>query len=258
MFALEKNLFVVLILAMSLCGSEVTKQITISSSDRISGFPKVILWAWERPEKLDFINPREVGVAFLAKTFYLQGERVVIRPRLQPLSVPRGTTMIAVVRIESNRAKPLDLSPTKIVSAIAKLARIGGVSAIQIDFDAKVSERNFYRDLIINLRNQLPDSTALSITALASWCIYDNWLSDLPIDEAVPMLFRMGPDRRQVFLYLESGKDFRPSVCRCSLGISTDEAMPKLPSGRRVYIFHPHAWSPVAVSNIIKEVQKWQ
>ena len=36
----------------------------------------VILWAWERPEDLSFINPEKVGVAFLAKTIYLRASRI--------------------------------------------------------------------------------------------------------------------------------------------------------------------------------------
>ena len=32
------------------------------------------------------------------------------------------------------------------------------------------------------------------MTALASWCLSDRWISDLPVDEAVPMLFQMGPE----------------------------------------------------------------
>ena len=43
-----------------------------SSEDRMSEFPKIILWAWERPEDLRFINTDEVGVAFLARTIYLR------------------------------------------------------------------------------------------------------------------------------------------------------------------------------------------
>src|SRR6266480_2856196 len=66
--------------------------------------PSLFLWAWERPERLDFIDPEKVGVAFLAKTLSLQSDRVVSRPRLQPLTVPPGTSITAVARIESDRS----------------------------------------------------------------------------------------------------------------------------------------------------------
>src|SRR5688572_14003463 len=34
------------------------------SGDLLADFPQVILWAWERPELLDFIDPHAIGVAF--------------------------------------------------------------------------------------------------------------------------------------------------------------------------------------------------
>ena len=58
--------------------------------DPLPQFPRTVVWAWERPEKLDFINPREVGVAFLARTIYIRGGVVSVRPRLQPLVVAPG------------------------------------------------------------------------------------------------------------------------------------------------------------------------
>ena len=68
--------------------------------------PRLILWAWERPSDLSFIDPNEVGVAFLVRTIYLRGDRVIARPRLQPLNVPQGTVLTAVVRIETDRLAP--------------------------------------------------------------------------------------------------------------------------------------------------------
>jgi hypothetical protein len=182
-----------------------------------------MLWAWERPEDLRFVEPRQVGVAFLARTVFLSGDNVMIRPRLQPLIVAPGTALAAVVRMESSRAQPPTLSEeqrTQAVRAIAVTADLPGVSAVQVDFDATATERKFYRSLLEDLRKQLNSSTSLSITALASWCVDDDWLEGLPIDDAVPMLFRMGPDRRNVLLRLENGEDFRPAVCRQSAGIS--------------------------------------
>lgn len=226
----------------------------------MSNFPRVVLWAWERPEKLEFINPREVGVAFLATTLDLSGEDVRVRPRLQPLRVPRGTALMAVARIEADHSRPPKLTLDQrrtLALLIEDLARLPGISAIQVDFDATTSQRAFYRDLLFDLRRRLPDSTALSITALSSWCLYDNWLQGIPIDEAVPMLFRMGPERREVLRYLQSGKDFRPEVCRQSIGVSTDEPLVRLPSARRAYVFHPKAWSELDVRKAIHEVQAW-
>lgn len=40
--------------------------------DPLPGFPKLILWAWERPEDLRFIVPGATGVAFLASTITIE------------------------------------------------------------------------------------------------------------------------------------------------------------------------------------------
>ena len=230
-----------------------------SPEDRMSEFPKIILWAWERPEDLRFISTDEVGVAFLARTIYLRNDKVIVRPRLQPLNVLPETKLIAVARIESNRSAQLSLTGrAQTVTAIAELARNERVAAIQIDFDARSSEREFYRDLINDLRRELPPRVKLSITALASWCMGDNWLTGLPIDEAVPMLFRMGVDRPNILARLEAGADFSNAIARHSLGLSTDEPLDRLPAGRRVYVFNPRSWSEQSAQKIVGEVRKWQ
>ena len=230
-------------------------------SARVARFPKIILWAWERPENLNFIDTREVGVAFLAKTLYLRGEQVVARPRLQPLRVPQATTIIAVARIEVERDAVPTLSAEqreRAVEEIAELAQMPNVSGVQIDFDAKSSERAFYRDLILDLRRRLPDATALSITALASWCLQDDWIGDLPVDEAVPMLFRTGVERRQIQMRLEAGGDFPEPLCRLSNGISTDEKLNGVPIQRRSYVFNPKAWSNASVSDVVERSKNEQ
>jgi hypothetical protein len=219
--------------------------------------PRIVLWAWERPENLGFINPRAIAVAFLAQTIRLRATETHIKPRLQSLKFAPGTELIAVVRIETEHAT---LSPTQLeatVSAIQQLTRPANLSAIQIDFDARQSEREFYRELLQALRRALPSKLRLSITALASWCIHDDWLTGLPINEAVPMLFRLGVERNEVHSYIASGKTFRCSLCQHSLGISTDEPFAHLPARNidSIYVFNPQPWS---VASVNKVLQEWQ
>jgi hypothetical protein len=126
---------------------------------------------------------------------------------------------------------------------------------VQIDFDATVSERNFYRSLLETLRRDLPASTRLSITALASWCAGDDWLSDLPIDEAVPMLFRLGVDRRQFHRRLETGQPFESRMCQKSAGVSTDEPV-NPPPVARLYIFNPKPWSKSSFAAAMEAYQR--
>lgn len=211
--------------------------------------PSKILWAWEREEDLRFLDSNKFGVAFLAQTLILQADEVQFRPRRQPLKVAPETYLIAVTRIETakeNDKRP-KLSPDqqkKIVSLIKKTLELPDVKAIQIDFDAVVSERNFYKNLIVDLKNQLPDKTPLTMTALASWCVgSDAWFNDFPVDEAVPMIFEMGADSAGIRSFLSNGNDFSEPLCRGSFGVSVDEPLNvNFKPNRRFYYFKSRAW----------------
>lgn len=230
-----------------------------AARSRLNAFPKIFLWAWEREERLDFINPREVGVAFLAETIHLNGDRIVERPRLQPLAVPNGTTLIAVVRVESARDAPPALTDNQralLVEVLNRIARKPNIAALQIDFDATASERNFYRKLLQDTRHRLPESMPLSMTALASWCIFDNWIDDLPVDEAVPMFFEMGLDEERVKNYFRAGGEVRAPLCRHSIGVSTDEAIASASSNRRVYVFNSQPWTEATVRRALERNPK--
>ena len=234
-----------------------------TSSSRVAKLPTTILWAWERPERLDFIDPEKVGVAFLAKTIYLRGDRVISRPRFQPLTLPPGARLVAVARIESETSPDYSrrpaLSPAQIKETAATISELGtlpNVVMVQVDFDATASERAFYRELLTQLRGKLPATTALSITALASWCKGDNWLEDLPVDEAVPMLFRMGVERKQFLSGLAAGETFSSTLCRTTAGVSTDEPLAQLPRVQRLYVFNPRVWSPDALNKTMEAYQR--
>jgi hypothetical protein len=232
-----------------------------TASERFYKCPNIILWAWERPEDLRFINTREVGVAVLTNSIHLKGDETFIRPRMQPLQISKDAFVISVTRIETDRNdKPTfsDDQRQKILTKILGTIQNPLTAGVQIDFDAKSSERDFYKQLLTDLRNALPQSMPLSMTALASWCLYDDWISDLPVDEAVPMLFRMGADAKQIRAHIESGGDFRVPVAEQSLGIATDETLTRLPEGKRVYIFSNRAWEKAAAQSIIEEVKRWQ
>jgi len=214
-------------------------------SARMASVPTLMLWAWEQPQDLRGIDPERAGVAYLARTLTLTGDRVAVRPRLQPLLVPPGTRLVAVARIECDRLAPPALDPAQRRRGVA-LARRRGVLGVQVDFDAARSQRGFYRELLRELRQALPDSTALSMTALGSWCVGDRWLDGLPVDEVVPMLFRMGADAHRVReAFAASGHAC--ANCGGSVGIATDEPLPAIAGARRLYVFHAGSWTPSAL-----------
>jgi hypothetical protein len=242
-------------LGLTKARSLITKGDSVSRNAYLKEMPRVILWAWERPTDLRFIDPQKVGVAFLARTIRLRGNEVTVRPRLQPLSLPEETRVIAVARIETDATNKPELSAQqrdRLAAAIAEMAKLPRVSHIQIDFDATKSERAFYRDLIVDVRRRLPEDVSLSITALASWCTHDDWISDLPIDEAVPMLFRMGVEEQQFSNRLQSGEDFNAMLCRQSYGMANDEPRSNLSLTRRLYVFNPDQWTEASVRAILE------
>lgn len=217
--------------------------------------PAVMLWAWERPTDLRFINTQKVGVAFLARSITLKNDQVLVRPRLQSLQLPDGTRLIAVARVETVRDDQPRLSTLQretVKRAILDMLSMPNLSGIQIDFDATQSQRDFYRELITDIRAALPANVSLSITALASWCTYDDWISDLPIDQAVPMLFRMAGDGKQIMTRLNEGDDFNAVPCRQSYGISLDEQRPKLFPSRTLFVFNPGAWTEKSVRDLLE------
>lgn len=206
-----------------------------------------MLWAWESPQDLRFLNHGE-GVAFLAGELQVDGDSTRWTPRRNVLRVNPRTPLMAVLRIESRQAAWAPHQREECLKRALALLALPQVRGLQIDFDAKESERESYARLLRELRTRVPEDRPLSITALASWCLGDPWLKDLEgvLDEAVPMLFRMGRDSDGVRTILSQGREFSLELARHSYGISTDESLPRLRSRRRCYVFHPGPWTEQA------------
>lgn len=208
---------------------------------RMIHLPRLTLWAWERREDLSSLSSKKFAVAYLDQTLML-GLNANPVPRRQPLIFPTAASRIPVVRIETQPGAVLDdQMRSQAVQAILNSARQPGIAALQIDFDATRSQRDFYRALLADVRRQMPAQLPLSITALASWCSYDDWLRGLPIDEAVPMFFRMEPDRGRAPADLAAFR-IREPLCQSSAGISTTEPWPPQLSGKRIYLFADNGW----------------
>ena len=219
-----------------------------TAPDPLPGFPRLVLWAWERPEHLDYIVPRATGIAYLAGTIRFGKSGLQTRPRLQPLFMPPNTPLIAVVRLESlGHYLP---QVTRLSYEILNLIRNHPVRALQIDFDARRSEQGFYRQLINRLDHDAP-AQALEVTALVSWCEGNDWLRGLPIADAIPMFFRMGLDPHV------SNERLREPLCRSSLGISTDEFYRPIPPHRRVFGFNPLPWTLADYRAVLSASKRW-
>jgi hypothetical protein len=210
-------------------------------STRMSVLPPVTLWSWERREDLRGLDARRFAIAYLDQTLTIDLS-VHRETRRNPILLSSGAVRIPVVRIEPLRHAIFnDVNREAVVQAILLSAEEPHIAALQIDFDATASERGFYRDVLAEIRQRMPAALPLSMTALASWCSYDDWLGNLPVEEAVPMMFRMEPDRRRA---PRDGYDFviREPLCRGAVGVSTGEPWPAGMLGKRLYVFSDEGW----------------
>jgi hypothetical protein len=177
--------------------------------------PPRMLWVWESDADLRFLKPDQAGVAWLGTTIYFDGARPpVSEPRASTLIVPPGVYQMVVVRLQpypaSARRPAWSPEQRRVAAAmILDLVRITRSHALQIDFDAPLSGRPFYRELLSDVRRGLDPGVFLSMTALISWCSAPpTWLDGLPVDEIVPMDF----DRT-------STAPFADPACRKSIGL---------------------------------------
>ena len=209
-------------------------------ANRMSRLPARTLWVWERRENLADVDPRTTAIATLDETVVL-GRGVTVLPRHRPVIYPAGIKRTSVIRIEAPGDITSGLERAIVADIVRRVTLDPNIAAVQIDFDARRSQRAFYSRLLHDLRRELPGALPLSITALASWCSYDDWIGGLPVDEAVPMFFRMEPDRRFAPPGLPQFK-VREPLCAGSAGISTREVNSAPLAGKRLYIFPDRGW----------------
>jgi hypothetical protein len=189
----------------------------------------------------------------------LDGEAVEARGRRFPLLVaePPATS---VVHVEIRRDRPIVWNAAMratTAAAILHYATRLPVRRVQVDFEVRASERAILLDILGDVRRALPRGTLLSMTALASWC-GEDWLAGAPVDEVVPMLFRMGRGGEDVRAMLAEGGDLRHDRCRGALGVAVGTPVPRAPPGRRVYLFDPRSWTPRDFAAVEQEVKRWR
>lgn len=220
----------------------------------------IIFWVWERPENLYFVKDKNIGFAYLAGTVTKTDKNLEYYSRRQPLRIPDKSNTISVVRIEDRSTNHIfedkylpEISDYVVKSCIEKTSN----TACQIDFDASESEIEFYKKLVVSVREKLPKEMKLSLTALVSWCVNDKaWFDELPIDEVIPMFFRLGKDENLYWQKIKEGSLKINSVCQKSVGIATDEPVPNKVYlvNKPIYIFNNVYWSPANWDIIKSEI----
>jgi hypothetical protein len=189
--------------------------------------------------------------AVLVESLVLRAHGVQHGGRQQPLPLPAGVALVPVLHIESAPDAPNEFTTTQQQAVLAAVRRQAGTAAagagvLQIDFEAPARQREAYRALITAVRAALPTGVRLSITALAHWCTQSDWLDRLPVDEVVPMLYRLGPQADKWRKRFTHGDPNLARRCRGpALGFATNDPPPLalLTQATRPYWFDESAWA---------------
>ncbi|MRX06265.1 hypothetical protein GJ697_00255 [Pseudoduganella sp. FT25W] len=200
-----------------------------------------IAWLWDGAALPAWSQPE---AAVLQRHILLSGDTALTRPRAR---WPNASRITPVVHVEvSTVNSPVDIESRRamIVRAMHEAADASTSGWVQLDMEAKPSQRVFYRSLVRQLRGELPPQIKLSVTALAWWCRSPAWLDDLGADEVVPMFFRMGKDSARLRDIIQHSPSTLHASCRNVAGFSPQEAFPSDVTARypKTYWFDRHAW----------------
>ncbi|HWW04526.1 hypothetical protein [Collimonas sp.] len=251
----------------------------------LAALPPLMLWVGERPDdvrswivgssrqaKLNSaadnptpaIQEQRIGIAVLDTTILLRDGSANVRRRQQALRLPpawyahsglrQKIPLLTIVHVDmaDDAHKPALNEKQKriIVNAVTAAATRSPSQVVQLDFEVMHSQKPFLADVVKRSRDALPANVALSITALASWCVGDAWLTDLPADEIVPMAFRMNGDAQRMREVLDQDGRFPRPECQPSLGLSLDEQpWPGKLRSQRLYLYNGNAWSATPIAS---------
>jgi hypothetical protein len=206
---------------------------------------QAVAWLWDEAP-LPAWSASEAAV--LQRHILLTGDTALTRPRMRPPAMPGSTLVTPVLHVEVSTVNPprdIEASRAMIVRALLDAAAGGTSGWVQLDMEARPSQREFYRSLVKQLRAALPPQVRLSVTALAWWCRSPAWLDNLAADEVVPMFFRMGKDSATMRAIVEQSPATLHASCRAgSAGFSPQEPFaPQVAARyRKTYWFDRHAW----------------
>lgn len=204
-----------------------------------------IAWLWKDATVPAFSNAQ---IAVVDRHIWLAGDKVLVRPGARPRRLAPATQVIPVVHVELDPLHPpasLRQAVPAILDAMQSAGRASTSGWVQLDLEARPSQRADYRDLVRNIRAALPHRIKLSVTALAWWCRSDAWLDGLAADEVVPMFFRMGRDGTALRGIVATRPATLHPLCRAgSAGFSRQEAFSQEVTARyqRTYWFDETAW----------------
>lgn len=204
-----------------------------------------VAWLWDGPAMPAW---SEAHVAVVVQHVLLRGSEILVRPRPQAPRLGDTTRVTPVVHVELSLLQPPVLAERQrevIVEAVRRAAGHSSSGWVQLDLEARPSQRAFYVATLRALRAALPAQVKLSVTALAWWCRSPDWLDELPVDEVVPMFFRMGRDSAVLRRLLADEPRQLHQKCReGAAGFSMQEPVDAATSRRyaRSYWFDGRRW----------------
>ncbi|WLI89351.1 hypothetical protein Q4S45_22095 [Massilia sp. R2A-15] len=213
-----------------------------------AGAGERVAWIWD---KADMPVWSASHAALLDRHILLAADAIRTRAGSH-LPVSTATRVTPVLHVEVSTIHPptnIEASRAAIVGAMLQAAAHSTSGRVQLDMEAKPSQRDFYRSLVRDVRAALPADIALSVTALGWWCRSPAWLDGLAADEVVPMFFRMGKDGAALRELVEHApQSLHPSCRGGSAGFSPQEPFSEQTTGRyrRTYWFDYHAWRQTA------------
>jgi hypothetical protein len=186
-----------------------------------------VAWAWDESVVPDWSMQH---VAVVVRHILLREQAVLQRPRTSSPHISADTQVTPVVHVEISLLRPpgdITQSRALILKSMQQAARISTSGWVQLDMEARPSHRDYYKELVREIREALPAEMKLSVTALAWWCRSDQWFNDLAADEIVPMFFRMGKDSNAMRETLEANLARLHPACRGNVaGFSRQEPFP--------------------------------
>lgn len=203
-----------------------------------------VAWLWDEAV-LPAWSAQEAAV--LQRHILLSADTIRVRPRMRQPALA-ATRVTPVLHIELSSVHPprdIEASRALIVRAMLDAAAASSSGWVQLDMEAKPSQRRFYRSLVQEVRTALPPNIKLSVTALTWWCRSPDWLDGLAADEVVPMFFRMGKDSASLRAIIEHAPATLHARCRGdSAGFSPQEPFPAQVTERyrKTYWFDRYAW----------------
>ena len=201
--------------------------------------PSIVIWLWDRHIDLSSLSYydekklRNLEFAYLVGTLIIEKDEVKFYPNLHFPALPSiyyKHPVILVIRVinkerkfvfyfKQRRYEKILTQYIYNICAQNKWREFSNIIGCQIDFDFRNYEKKFVYKVTKNLKKLLANKI-ISLNIAPSWCYDNNFLTNLNLDEIVPMLYSKNGNLGLTFLLKE--EKISP-LCKRSVGIIIDD-----------------------------------